>query len=62
MSKTETSKDEVIKCIRHRRDELDIILGKGKGTYGQPDYVRDETWALWVGGRSELENLMRRFA
>lgn len=62
MSDPQTTKEEIITAIRERRDELDVLLGKGKGTFCQPDYVKDDTWSRWIGARSELEELMRRFA
>lgn len=45
------------------REELAIFEGllcKGKGTWGQFGYVRDDVWNVWIAKRDLLQHLLRR--
>ena len=39
--------------------ELCDRLDRGKGEYGHQNYIKDATWAQWIGARSTLEELLR---
>jgi len=59
-TRTENQRVAFRKWLIAERDEYAALIAKGKGTWPQPDYVRDETWHHWQGALSVLESAVRR--
>lgn len=53
--------NKIIEKIKLEAKELKGLLDKGKGTWGNSDYVRDELWARWEGELCVLEMLLDKF-
>lgn len=53
---------DVLALVQKERDSMAEVIARGKGTWPQQDYVRDETWASWQGQLSVLESILRRAA
>jgi len=56
-SADEASTERAAMIVQRSADAFDALLERGKGTHGEPDYVRDETWAGWIRTVSETRKL-----
>lgn len=45
--------------LRSMYADVSALIARGKGTWPQNDYVRDETWAHWQGESIALRELLR---
>lgn len=46
--------------VKTRLKEVNSLIGRGKGTWPQKDYVKDETWAGWQAERNCLQMVLQR--
>lgn len=50
--------EAIVAEIRKRRDSLAAAIDRGKGTWPEDGYVRDDTWAGWQARLGELDGLL----
>jgi hypothetical protein len=53
---------EALKIAEAYRDEIAALIAKGKGTWPQSDYVKDETWASWHGRHAAADEIAHKIA
>ncbi len=53
LSRLRAVESKIASELKEHRERLD----RGKGTWPQEDYIKDETWAYWKGQLSILERL-----
>lgn len=44
--------------VRQRLKEMRELIALGKGTWPQPDYIRDSVWDGWLGERHALRAVL----
>lgn len=47
------------RVVRAQLREVESWLAKGKGTWPEKDYIRDQTWHTWQGEVMALRSALR---
>jgi len=54
-------KDDIVGMLEGKIEAWNGLIDKGKGTWPNANYVRDEVWTSWRSERRALEDVLRRF-
>ncbi|TXH49893.1 MAG: hypothetical protein E6Q97_21580 [Desulfurellales bacterium] len=46
--------------LKAESQDINERISKGKGTWPNQDYIRDETWSIWQGEKATLDRVLHK--
>lgn len=60
VSEPERSEGSLERVVRAQLREIESWIAKGKGTWPEKNYIRDEAWHRWQGEALALRSVLRQ--